>query len=124
MQPSVTGILETSLYVDDLARSVSFYADLFGFSVVHSEADRLRALSVSGKQVLLLFRRNGSAEPTDTPNGRIPPHDGHGTLHLAFAISAHEIATWRNHLRARSIIIESEVHCGGDSIYFRDPTVI
>ncbi len=118
---AVNGLVETSLYVADLTRSVSFYGDLFGFPLIHSEGDRLRALSVSGTQVLLLFRRAGSLEPTDTPNGRIPPHDGHGALHLAFAISAQDVAAWRERLRASSVTIESEVHCGGQSVYFRDP---
>ncbi len=119
--PVVEGLLETALYVSDIERSVVFYRALFGFELIHSEGDRLRALSIADKQVLLLFRVGASRQPTDTPNGRIPPHDGHGTLHLAFAVSSADIPLWRDRLTANGIAIESEVHCGGHSIYFRDP---
>lgn len=121
MPPRVDGLLETSLYVADLDRSVSFYSELFGFKLIHSEGDRFRALSIEGKQVLLLFRVGASKDDTQTANGRIPSHDGQGTLHLAFAISVETVQSWRDRLRSRSIRIESEVHCGGQSIYFRDP---
>lgn len=121
MSLHVDGLLETSLYVTDLSRSVSFYTELFGFELIHSEGDRLRALSIEAKQVLLLFRVGASIHETQTGGGRIPPHDGQGTLHLAFAISAENVQPWRDRLESRSIRIESEVQCGGHSIYFRDP---
>ena len=35
--PRVSHILETSLYVDDLARSRDFYARVFGFSAVFED---------------------------------------------------------------------------------------
>lgn len=119
--PRLQGLLESSLYVADLQRSVNFYQELFGFELIHSENDRLRALSVSGKQVLLLFRLGGSRSATETPNGAIPPHDGCGTLHLAFAVDAADLEKWRERLREHNVPIESEVRCGGTSLYFRDP---
>jgi len=119
--PLVLGVLETSLYVADVNASAAFYNEVFGFRVIHAEGDRLRALSVSDKQVLLLFRAGGSLAPTDTPNGRIPPHDGSGSLHLAFSIPAGAVTTWLEHLRKMDVPVESQVHCGGHSIYFRDP---
>ncbi len=121
MPPPVTGIVESALYVADLARSVAFYQRLFGFRLIHSEGDRLRALSVADRQILLLFRTGASQAANETTNGRIPPHDGHGNLHLAFAIAADHEEPWRAQLHEERIAIESEVHCGGDSIYFRDP---
>jgi len=119
--PVVQGLLESALYVSDLEQSVAFYCALFGFEVIYSEGDRLRALSIANKQVLLLFRVGASRQPTDTPSGRIPSHDGHGTLHLAFAVSSEDIQLWRDRLATNGITIESEVHCGGQSLYFRDP---
>ncbi len=121
MPPPVQGVIETSLYVADLDRSHSFYSTLLGFEQIYAEGDRMRALSVSGRQVLLLFKFNGSLQPTDSPNGRIPPHDGSGHLHLAFAIAETDLSAWRETLRDRQVAIESEVHCGGHSLYFRDP---
>ncbi len=121
LQPGVNGVVETALYVADLERSTRFYQDLFGFPLIYTEGDRLRALSVADRQVLLLFRAGGSRRATETPNGTIPPHDGHGTLHVAFAVTKEEMELWRGWLRDRGIGIESEVNCGGLSLYFRDP---
>jgi catechol 2,3-dioxygenase-like lactoylglutathione lyase family enzyme len=57
------------------------------------------------------------------PGGTIPPHDGSGPLHIAFAISAGELAGWEERLQANDIPIEGRTEWprGGISIYFRDP---
>jgi catechol 2,3-dioxygenase-like lactoylglutathione lyase family enzyme len=122
MKPSVDGVLETSLYVDNLERSRAFYGELFGFDVLVSDA-RMEALSVSGKHVLLLFLKGASMSVSQTPMGVLPPHDGQGSLHLAFAISAKEYGDWEQRLNERGIEIESRVEWprGGRSLYFRDP---
>ena len=53
----------------------------------------------------------------------IPPHDGHGPHHIAFAIEAADYDRWRTRLRQQGIAIESETAWdrGGRSVYFRDP---
>lgn len=55
--------------------------------------------------------------------GTLPPHDGAGPLHMAFAITADELAAWDAHLRAHGIEIEGRMvwERGGASLYFRDP---
>lgn len=123
MIPKIGGVIETSLYVSDLARSLEFFQRVFGFELILQDADRLRALSVSNRQVLLLFRREGTLEAMPTPGGVIPPHDGSGNLHLAFAVEAKDLSQWEQHLEAEGVIVESRVTCpgGGHSIYFRDP---
>ena len=122
--PSVNGVAETALYVGDLEVSGHFYETVFGFRPLLSD-DRMRAYSVADKQVLLLFLRGGSTEPSPMHGGLIPPHDGHGTLHLAFSIAPEELSPWRTHLLSCGIVLESELNCGdgspGDSLYFRDP---
>lgn len=120
--PVVTGVLETCLYVDDLPRSERFYEDLLGFPKMHGD-NRFAALNVSGRGVLLLFKRGETAQPIETPGGTIPPHDGAGANHLAFAIPASELETWETYLAAEGVSIESRVQwpMGGISIYFRDP---
>ena len=119
--PDVTGILETSLYVTDVEKSTEFYKQLFGFEVILEE-ERLHALSVAGRNVLLLFKRGASTQPSEYPGGVVPPHDGHGTQHIAFAIPREDLEAWRGKLQAMNIPIESEVHPerGGTSLYFRD----
>lgn len=122
MIPGLQGVLETSLYVSDLERSRSFYSTLFGFRTLTGDR-RFCALEVSGRQVLLLFRKGETRVPVDTPGGTIPPHDGEGQLHVAFAIGRDELDAWERRLQTQNTAVESRVGWkrGGKSIYFRDP---
>lgn len=115
-RPELAGVLETALYVDDPGRSTEFYRNVFGFEVILS-IDRLTAMSIAGRQVLLLFKKGGSA---DLP---VSAHDGSGQSHLAFAIGAKELAGWKTWLAEKGIIIEDTRtwERGGVSLYFRDP---
>lgn len=118
----VDRILETGLYVDDLARAKRFYLELFGFDVL-LESDRLVAFDVAGKSVLLLFQRGESDQTMEAPGGFIPGHGASGIQHFAFAIDPNQIGPWEKKLAARGIAIESRV-CwdrGSQSLYFRDP---
>jgi catechol 2,3-dioxygenase-like lactoylglutathione lyase family enzyme len=126
---SITRLLETALYVADLDRSCDFYERVLGLGPdVGTTADkdsekRFRPLQMPGGQVLLLFPKGFATTTAVLPGGTIPPHDGYGQLHLAFAISASEVDAWREHLRAHGVSIEGEMEWprGGTSLYFRDP---
>lgn len=120
--PSLMGVLETSLYVDDLDRASHFYEELFGLARIEGD-DRFRAYSVGGRSVLLLFKRGASNRVIPLPQGKLGPHDGSGPLHLAFSISAKDLATWEKLLADRGIPVETRIQWprGGASIYFRDP---
>jgi catechol 2,3-dioxygenase-like lactoylglutathione lyase family enzyme len=120
--PSVGRVLETSLYVDPLDRSIDFYTRLFGFEKLVSD-DRFCALNVCDQQVLLLFRKGGTTEAKVFPGGVLPPHDGSGQTHLAFTIAAQDETEWSEALAAANVSIESRVTWprGGFSLYFRDP---
>jgi catechol 2,3-dioxygenase-like lactoylglutathione lyase family enzyme len=120
--PTVGRVLETSLYVDDVARSIDFYQSLFGFEKLVAD-DRFCALNVRGEQVLLLFRKRATLEPMIMPGGILPPHDGDGQTHLAFTIAAEDEAEWAQLLANANVPIESRVTWprGGFSLYFRDP---
>ncbi len=119
--PRLSGLLETSLYVADLGRSRGFYRRVFGFEELLVD-ERMAGLAIPGG-VLLLFKVGGSVHPSPTPGGTIPPHDGRGTQHLAFAIPVAALAEWEAHLQAEHVPVESRViqHFGGTSLYFRDP---
>jgi catechol 2,3-dioxygenase-like lactoylglutathione lyase family enzyme len=119
--PTLTGVLETSLYVDDLDRSSRFYEEVFALSQMFGD-DRLRAYGVAGRSVLLLFKRGASNRVTQLPFGTLGAHDGHGPLHFAFSIPANELAAWEEHLSLHRITIENRIHWprGGTSLYFRD----
>ncbi len=116
MQPKTEGILESSLYVNDMARSVHFYEEIFGFRVISEFAERGCAMQAGTHQVLLLFKKGASRAIQS-------PHDGDGELHIAFAISAAELAIWEVWLDKNGIPVEEKRtwDMGGWSIYFRDP---
>ncbi len=120
--PPLTGVLETSLYVEDVERSARFYQDLFGFPPLELDPT-FAALSVCDRHVLLLFRHGSKVEPAVHPGGVIPPHDGAGRLHLAFSIPPESLDAWQERLGERSVPVESVYLWprGGRSIYFRDP---
>jgi len=115
-------VLETSLYVDDLERAARFYEDVLGLKALTSDK-RFLAYDVGGKSVLLLFRRGFTLETVHMPGGTIPPHDGHGPIHAAFAIGADALTDWEERLAAHGVAIEGRTKWtrGGTSIYFRDP---
>jgi catechol 2,3-dioxygenase-like lactoylglutathione lyase family enzyme len=116
MPPAIDGLLESSLYVADVAVSAKFYNEVFGFSVISDLGRRGCAMRASARQVLLLFEKGGSL-------GIQSPHDGSGELHVAFAISGAELAAWESWLAANGITVEEKRawERGGISVYFRDP---
>jgi catechol 2,3-dioxygenase-like lactoylglutathione lyase family enzyme len=120
--PSLDGVLETALYVDDMARARRFYEEILGLAPIFEDA-RLTAYAVGGRSVLLLFRRGSALETVHMPGGTIPPHDGSGPLHIALAIGADALPDWEQHLAAHGVAIEGRTQWrrGGVSIYFRDP---
>lgn len=120
--PSLLGILETVLYVEDFPRACAFYEQVLGLNSIYRD-QRLCAYDVAGHGVLLLFPRGHSLETVHLPGGTIPPHDGHGPVHIAFSIAADERAAWEARLSEASIAIEGRTNWprGGTSIYFRDP---
>ena len=120
--PDLTGVLETSLYVDELERSIRFYKEVFQLEPLMADA-RFCALSVSDRQVLLLFRKGATTGPSETPGGVIPGHDATGRSHLAFSIVASELQDWERRLADKKIAVESKVSWarGGSSLYLRDP---
>lgn len=121
--PAIEGIVESILYVDDLPRAVAFYRDLVELEPMTGDATRFQAFKAGAAQVLLLFKRGGTIEPTPVPGGVIPPHDGSGPHHIGFAIGAESYEPWKQRLAGAGVAIESETHWprGGRSLYFRDP---
>jgi len=120
--PRVSGVLETALYVEDLARARDFYRRLMGFELFFEDT-RMVALGVPAGAVLLLFRRGGSVEDVAMPGGTIPGHDAHGRIHVAFAIPRGELSGWEAHLVASGVAVTSRMvwKRGGTSLYFDDP---
>jgi len=119
---SPDGVLETSLYVDDLDRALAFYEGVLGLRKINAgyfAGGRGAALQVgTGPSVLLLFR----AELTRA-GGELPAHGTAGAGHVAFRVVPGELDDWRKRLQAHGVAIEKEFAFGDHpaSIYFRDP---
>ena len=120
--PALLGVLETVLYVEDFARACPFYENVLGLKSVYRD-QRLCAYDVGGRGMLLLFLRGHSLQTVTLPGGTIPPHDGHGPVHIAFSIAAEDRADWEARLNDAAVAIEGRTTWprGGISVYFRDP---
>lgn len=120
--PKLDQVLETALYVKDLDRAATFYANVLGLRSLF-EDQRLRAFAVGKRNMLLLFQRGSCLQTVQMPGGTIPPHDGEGPVHVAFAIPADQLSEWESCLQEHAIAVEGRTRWprGGTSLYFRDP---
>jgi catechol 2,3-dioxygenase-like lactoylglutathione lyase family enzyme len=120
--PSVTGLLETCLYVDDLERARRFYREVMHLEEM-SASDRLIAFNVGPSRVLLVFDRATCTEDVDSSKGTIPGHFAKGPMHVAFAIAESASEDWRAWLEKNGLKIRSTMRWdrGGQSLYFEDP---
>jgi catechol 2,3-dioxygenase-like lactoylglutathione lyase family enzyme len=119
-----TAILESALYVTDLAAAEAFYGDVLGLAFI-ARVERRHAFFRCGEGVLLLF--NAAATEMPPPADAklpVPPHGARGPGHLCFAATAAEIDQWKARLGAKDVAIEADFEWpqGGRSIYFRDPS--
>jgi catechol 2,3-dioxygenase-like lactoylglutathione lyase family enzyme len=127
MQPS--SILESALYVTDLAAAEAFYGDVMGLECI-AKVEGRHVFFRCGEGVLLLFNAEATKQPP-AADARlpVPPHGTTGQGHLCFAASADEIERWKTELEAKGVIVEADFEwppkageaSGGRSIYFRDP---
>ncbi|PYT73276.1 MAG: glyoxalase [Acidobacteria bacterium] len=116
--PRVNGILETSLYVESVARSAEFYRRVFGFEVMDLDGDklddkaRLCAMRAGDRSVLLLFKK-----------GATPDTDASGSIHVAFGIARSELSAWENWIVSQGVPIEfrESWKYGAEALFFRDP---
>ena len=117
MPPRVNGILETSLYVENAARSAEFYRRVFGFEPLEggeplNDETRLCPMRAGDRSVLLLFKKGATADTNAS-----------GAIHIAFGIARSDLAAWELWLDEQGISIElrKKWKYGGEALYFRDP---
>lgn len=114
-------ILETSVYVSDLEAAERFYTEVMGLQP-HVKEEGRHVFFRCGDAMFLVF----DPKTTATFNPKFPkmgPHGAVGPGHVAFRCEEAELDSWRAHLAAHGVEIESEVTWpnGGFSVYFRDP---
>lgn len=115
---NVAHILETCLYVDDLAQAESFYTEVLGLTLESRQAGR-HLFFHCGDRMLLLFNPLASRET----NGQFPAHGSFGPGHVAFGVRDSELPLWTAHFERHGVLIEQTIDWpgGGHSLYFRDP---
>lgn len=120
--PRIDGVLETALYVDDMARAARFYDQVLGLPRLLSTS-RLTVFDAGAGSVLLLFAKGMTEADSQTQGGVVPGHYGSGRLHFALAIAEEAYDPWRAYLVAQGVTIRSEVAWprGARSLYFDDP---
>jgi len=120
--PPITGVLETAIYVEDVARAAAFYEGVLGLEWLLGD-DRLVALDAGPASVLLIFQRGGTLQDIHLPGGTIPAHDGSGPYHFALRVPAASLGDWRRHLGEKGVPITAEMAWpqGGHSLYLNDP---
>ncbi|MGA8172114.1 MAG: VOC family protein [Methylocystis sp.] len=120
--PKIGAVLETAIYVDDLARAGRFYEDTLGLKPMLRDS-RMWAFDCGPGSVLLAFLRGTTSETIHLPGGAIPPHEGEGRLHFAFRVATADLPAWEARLAATGVGIEARMNWprGGTSLYFRDP---
>lgn len=122
-RPGTTGVLETSLYVDNLQAAERFYSEILGLPKIFAVPERQLVFRCE-ESILLIFDPTHTEKNQMTINGgAIPLHGTRGAGHMAFRVSQEQLNAWRKHLRVKGVAIESEVSWpnGGHSLYFRDP---
>lgn len=119
--PTIEGVVETAVYVDDMERAKEFYEGTLMLDAMFRD-ERMRAYKV-GRSAFLVFKRGASDKNTVMKIGNIPAHDSVGRAHMAFAVAADELEDWEKLLDEHGVEIEGRVKWpkGGESIYFRDP---
>jgi len=111
-------VLETCLYVDDLAVAERFYQQTLGLAFVSRQDGRHLFFRI-GRRMLLLFDPRQSNDAAST----LPRHGASGSGHVAFAVKQRDLPAWEIRLGEAGAAIEQIVEwpTGGRSFYFRDP---
>jgi catechol 2,3-dioxygenase-like lactoylglutathione lyase family enzyme len=121
MKPAA--VLESALYVDDLAQAEAFYGGVLGLDCVGKTEGR-HVFFRCGAGIVLLF--NAAATRVAAPGAKlpVPVHGATGQGHLCFRATSDEMDQWIKRLTSHGIAIEADFIWpgGGRSIYFRDPS--
>ena len=127
-QPRLNGLVETALFVEDLARACNFYEKILGLPQVKT-SDTGCVFRVDDQRYLLLFWRSAAHTSNRTASGDVLPpcaireQNGRGPGHIAFGVSEKDLDFWRARLEKHNVDLLKEISWenGAHSLYFRDP---
>nr|WP_253913297.1 VOC family protein [Pseudoruegeria sp. HB172150] len=118
----MTGVLEASVYVDDLDAAAGFYGDLLGLEEILRVPGR-HVFFRCGTTVLLCFIAEATRQQTANARLPVPPHGSEGPGHVCFAVKRAALDGWRARVEAAGLTVEADFEWpnGARSIYLRDP---
>ena len=127
LKPTLNGVVETALFVEDLPRACGFYEQVLGLRRVKI-SDTGCVFRVADQRYLLIISRKAAHTPNKTASGDVlppcalPQQDGQGPGHIAFGIPKDEVDSWRQRLAKYNVDLLSEIswETGARSLYFRD----
>ena len=117
-------ILETALYAENLEETATFYERVLGLSRYAEVKGRFVFFKLEG-HMLLLFNPKATEVQEEGEVIPIPTHGAIGQGHVCFTLEPNEASSWRDHLNAMGVEIESDFswpETRARSIYFRDPS--
>lgn len=120
--PQILGILEASVYAEDLDAAEAFYGEALGLVRIRRVRDR-HVFFRAGPSVLLVFNPAETVKPPPPGALPVPPHGAHGPGHVCLAMDAAGLDAMHARLLHRGIEIEADFRWpnGARSIYIRDP---
>lgn len=124
--PSLGGVLEAAVYVDDLDAAETFYAGILGMEVI-TRAEGRHVFFHAGEDtqsVVLAFIADATEiPPASDAKFPAPPHGARGPGHIAIAVKGGDLDGWKRYLKENGVTIEADFYwpTGKRSIYMRDP---
>ncbi|WP_323038713.1 VOC family protein [Gemmobacter sp.] len=121
-QDLIGGVLETSVYADDLEAARGFYGGVLGLTEIMALKGR-HVFFRCGPGVLLVFRAEATQAPHPPGALPVPAHGAVGAGHVCLAVPEAGMEAIAAHLTAAGVAIESDFRwpSGVRSIYVRDP---
>ena len=114
--PKLSRILETALYVEDMAAAERFYSEVLELPLLEKGTDRMLVYTVGDDMLLICFA------PETLKRTSVPPHGATGPGHMAFEVDENEYDIWKKYLTEKQVKIEKEVtwKSAARSMYFYD----
>ena len=118
----IRGVLEATVYADDLGAARRFYGGVLGLPEVAAQADR-HVFFRAGNSVLLVFRAEATRQPPAPGALPVPPHGATGPGHVFLTVAEDALSELADRLAEAGVPVEADFRWphGPRSIYVRDP---
>lgn len=120
--PTLSGVLEAAIYVDDLDAAEGFYGGILGLEKI-IRVERRHVFFRCGTSVVLAFIAEATEQLPKAGALPVPPHGARGPGHLCFSVPGADLDAMVARLTDNGIAIESDFNWphGPRSVYVRDP---